>query len=58
MGFFARWLEAGWEDGVGAIAYYLHFPPSEIWDMELDEICFWCEQIQKQSDAIRRALEL
>jgi hypothetical protein len=26
---------------IGDIAAAFHFPPSEIWAMNVDEVCFW-----------------
>lgn len=32
---------------IGNIAYAFHFPASEIWEMELDELLFWQKQVER-----------
>jgi hypothetical protein len=37
-------MSGGWKEAVAALAYVLHFPPSEIWAMDVDDLNFWLER--------------
>lgn len=32
---------------VGDVAYAFHFPPSELWGMDVEELIFWHEQAER-----------
>jgi hypothetical protein len=32
------------------LAYFFHWPPSELWEMDLDEMLMWAEQACKISE--------
>jgi hypothetical protein len=49
--FFGSW---NWRDAVPLIAYTFHFPPSEIWEMDAQEIDFWAGEAKMIAEAQRR----
>jgi hypothetical protein len=40
---------------IGDIAATFHFPPTEIWNMDADELLFWHAQAARISEAGRTA---
>ena len=34
-------IPSDWEELLWSIAYSFHFPPSEIWEMEISDLIFW-----------------
>jgi hypothetical protein len=45
----------GWEEALATIAFVYHFPPSELWAMEIDgwEVEFWIAEATKIADRNR-----
>ena len=39
------------------LAYTYHWSPADLWDMPISERLKWLEQVQKQNDAEREAME-
>jgi len=40
-------IPEGWREWIGVFAMLFHFPPSELWLMDGDEIRFWAEVAQQ-----------
>ena len=36
-----------WKDAVIGVGYFYKFPPSEIWEMTIDELLFWAKNIKR-----------
>jgi hypothetical protein len=35
------------------VAFVFHFPPSELWDMDVDEILMWHEQAKRINEQLK-----
>jgi hypothetical protein len=35
------------------LAYVFHFPPSELWEMEIEDLCMWYEQAVRISEQLK-----
>lgn len=46
---------ANWDDVMGDVAYAFHFPASELWEMDLEELLFWHKQAVRISKRGRKA---
>ncbi|HXG47684.1 MAG TPA: GpE family phage tail protein [Methylomirabilota bacterium] len=51
--FFSQ-IPAGWQAVVGDVGYHFHFPPSEIWEMDLEELGFWHRQLRRINEELER----
>jgi hypothetical protein len=47
-------IPVDWKESIWAIAYFYHFPPNSIWEMDLGEINFWERGIEKISQQMRK----
>ncbi|MBI4211059.1 MAG: GpE family phage tail protein [Deltaproteobacteria bacterium] len=36
-----------WRECLGSLAYAFHFPPSELWEMDIAEILFWMDRLKE-----------
>lgn len=47
-------MPESWKEALAAVAYAFHFPPSELWAMELEELEFWLERARWINEQVNR----
>lgn len=46
-----------WKETIGALAKYFHFPPSELWEFEMDDLVFWSDRMSEQVKELEKRMK-
>ncbi|MBI4209531.1 MAG: GpE family phage tail protein [Deltaproteobacteria bacterium] len=49
---FFREIPSDWRECLGTLAFIFHFQPSELWEMEAEDLLFWMERAREQIEAL------